>query len=115
MSVVAKFKLHGIDFEVDNETVGDTLEQLSVLLEDEKLGEAAVTVEQQALATAAVASTPPSGATAATPPPGSAGGAPQCPQGHGPMNDLQGRTNKAGQPYKFRYYCSDFKCRESRD
>lgn len=43
---------------------------------------------------------------AGSPPPTS--GPPSCEGGHGPMKDLAGKTNKKGEPYKARYYCSKF-------
>lgn len=44
--------------------------------------------------------------SAGSPPPTS--GPPECEGGHGPMKDLSGKTNKKGETYKFRYYCSKF-------
>lgn len=44
--------------------------------------------------------------SAGSPPPTS--GPPECEGGHGPMKDLSGKTNKKGEPYRNRYYCSKF-------
>lgn len=113
--IVAEFTHHGVKFAVDGSDAEEVLGAITELITDEKFGEAAVAIQQQALAAAAVASTPPSGATAATPPPGSPGGAKVCPKGHGPFKDLAGQTTKSGQPYKHRYYCQEFSCREFAD
>lgn len=65
-------------------------------------------IQQQGLANQAAAVVP-NPVNAGTSPPGGAGStdsAPTCP--HGPMRDLSGKTNKQGQAYKARWYCSKF-------
>ena len=116
----AEFTLHGVKFVIVSEDTKSLLDDLKAVLGDPDLEGAAVAVAQQQLAAeakrASEASTPPSTATAAgSPPPGSPGGVPVCPKGHGPMKDLSGQKNKKGDPYKFRYYCSDFNCREAQN
>ena len=56
---------------------------------------------------AAPASSPPRAAANTAP-----GEVPKCPT-HGEMKDCRGQRNKQGQPFKNRYYCKKFGCKDS--
>lgn len=90
----------------------NTIDYLSEHASD--LQDALAVLQQAGLANQAVAASAPVVNPGTPPPAVGSGGNPSCSQ-HGPMEDKAGAVTKNGQPYRHRYYCSKFGCKETAD
>lgn len=102
----------GVLYNIRGETAEQFKDTLSFLADNASDIQDALAVLQQAGLANQVASTLPNPTNPGTPPPGSGSlpELPTCPL-HGPAKDMAGKTTKAGAPYKYRFYCSDFNCK----